>query len=343
MTATLTAPAATPAAVPSADGQACLWCQSDRLELLYTGVPDRLGYVPGTRTWYRCTACQSAVLVPLPTPEELPAFYPPVYSFTLELGQGSLFRRALTWFEYHFFFRPMYIQEVKAVAKYAGGGGKGKRLLDIGCGRGLRLLEFRKLGYDIHGLDIQADVCRYLTDELNIPAVCADVGDIDQFHPPESFDLVTAFFLGEHIQDVHAFLRCAARVLKPGGVIALGLPFIDSWQAQLFKKNWINITEAPRHLSLPTQAGIRTALTTCGFGDVKVIPDALLNCSGGFASSAVSGATLTHAYGGKDPFALVRRAWGAAVMFASLPFSAAENFSAGKPALAMACGRKPVA
>ena len=54
---------------------ACLYCGSTDLAPMYSGVRDRLGYVPGERTFCRCRSCRSAVLDPLPKTEDLPAFF----------------------------------------------------------------------------------------------------------------------------------------------------------------------------------------------------------------------------------------------------------------------------
>src|SRR5258708_10047846 len=84
----------------------CLYCASTELVPMYTGVRDRLGHVAGERTFRRCKQCGAAVLDPLPKTEDLPGFYPPVYSFTLELGGPSRLQRMLRKAQHPFYFRP---------------------------------------------------------------------------------------------------------------------------------------------------------------------------------------------------------------------------------------------
>jgi SAM-dependent methyltransferase len=327
---------------PTASAAACLYCGSTDLAPLYSGISDRLGYVAGERVFRRCRQCGSAVLDPLPRTDELPGFYPPVYSFTLELGGQSGFKRLLGKAEYHLFFRPQYRNQVRRVMRACGWKrGDGKKLLDIGCGRGLRLLEFRRLGFDVHGLDVQDDVVRYLREELHIPAECADVSAMGRFHPPESFDLITTFFLIEHIPDVREALAAMFEILKPGGWMAAAVPFIDSVQAGLFGRRWINVTEAPRHLSLPTQMGMTAAGRAAGFDQVTIVPDSALNCAGQIASSLIPGATITHVYGQSKLKPLVARAVGAGAMFASVPWCLFENHVLGRAPLGIVVARKP--
>jgi SAM-dependent methyltransferase len=333
----------TPHAAPASfAGVACLYCGSADLRPLYAGVRDRLGFVPGERSFRECARCGSAVQVPLPTTDDLPAFYPPVYSFTLELG-GSGFKRLLSKAEYHLFFRPQYAAQTRRVMRACGWRrGDGKRLLDVGCGRGLRLLEFRRLGFEVHGMDVQPDVVRYLREELHIPAEVADVSAMTRIHPPGSFDLVTTFFLIEHIPDVRAAIEGMYGLLKPGGWLAAAVPFVDSVQSRVFGSRWINVTEAPRHLSLPTRKGMTEACRAAGFGAVNLLPDSALNCAGQIGSSLVPGATLTHAYGSGGKIGpLFRRAVGAAAMAASVPWCLFENHVLGRMPLGIAMAHKP--
>jgi len=321
----------------------CLYCTSTKLEPLYTGVRDRLGYVPGERAFLRCTECGSAIQDPLPHTEELAGFYPPVYSFTPELGGKSKFKRFLSAMEYRFFFGPQYRKQVKQVMRGCNWkDGTGKKLLDVGCGRGLRLLEFRKLGFDVHGLDVQEDVVRYLNDDLKIPARCADVSAMTAMYEPASFDLITTYFLIEHIPNVREAIANMYALLKPGGWIAAAVPFVDSIQAKWFGKKWINITEVPRHLAVPTQKGMVDAYAAAGFTNTKIIPDSALNCAGQFASSLISGATLTHLYGQNRLVPLFLRSIGAGVMLASLPWCMLENFLFSRPVFGVALAQKPL-
>ena len=339
---TLTLPAPTSAA--SSSGEApCLYCGSHDLTPLYAGVRDRLGFVPGERAFWRCGGCGSAVLVPLPTTAELPGFYPPVYSFTLELGGTSRLKRMLSRAEYHLFFRPQYTAQTRRVMRACGWTrGDGKALLDVGCGRGLRLLEFRRLGFQVHGLDVQPDVVRYLRDDLGIPAECADVSAMNRIHPPGSFDLITTFFLIEHIPDVRAAITGMFDLLKPGGWVAAAVPFVDCVQAGVFGRKWINVMEAPRHLSLPTRQGMTEVCRAAGFGRVEIVPDSALNCAGQIASSLIPGATLTHVYGQSRIRPLVARAVGAGVMFAAVPWCLFENHVLGRVSLGVVMAQKPI-
>lgn len=317
----------------------CLYCGGRDLAPLYAGVPDRLGYVPGERTFLRCRGCGSAVLDPLPRTDELPAFYPPVYTFSAKGHGGGRLRKALAAVEYRLFFAPQYRAQVRAVTRACGAAGAGRTLLDVGCGHGLRLVEFRRLGFAVHGLDLQPEAVEYLRAELNVPAECGDVTELPRLYAADSFDVVTAFHLIEHVPDVGRLLADAAAVLKPGGWFAAATPLLDSPQARLFGKRWVGVTEAPRHLGVATQAGLRAALTAAGFEDIGFTSDAVLNCAGAAGLSLLPGAAATHAAGRLR--GLAARAVAAAAAAAAVPACLVEGSLLGRPALGVVTARKP--
>jgi SAM-dependent methyltransferase len=319
----------------------CLYCAGTDYDLLFDGVEDRLRHAPGRWSYWRCRGCGSAILAPHPKAEDLAAFYPPVYSFRLSLGGESRLRRLLARLEYGIFFGPQYAAQARAVLRATGWRGeRGLRLLDVGCGQGLRLRAFRRRGFEVVGTDLQPEVVDHVKSQLGVEAVCAEVGDLPRLFPPASFDLVTAFFLLEHIPDVAGALRDIRAVLKPGGWFAAAVPVIDGLQARVFGKRWINVSEAPRHLSIPSREGLRRVFERQRFDSVSFRPDSALNCAGMIGASLLPGAALTHAYGGRAGAMALRFLAGAAVLL-SVPWILVENYVLRRPGLVVVFGRRP--
>jgi len=323
----------------SAAHPGCLYCGGRDLEVLYTGVRDRLGHVPGERTFLRCRGCGSAVLDPLPRTDELAAFYPPVYTFSAKGHGGGRLRKALAAVEYRLFFAPQYRAQVRAVTRACGPAGAGRTLLDIGCGHGLRLVEFRRLGFAVHGLDLQPEAVEYLRTELKVPAKCGDVTALPQLYAPASFDVVTAFHLIEHVPDVGRLLADVATLLKPGGTLVAATPLLDSPQVRFFGARWAGVTEAPRHVGLASREGLRRACARAGFGEVRFSPDSALGCAGVVGLSVVSGGNVTRAYSGPLT-GLLARLVGGAVTLAALPWCLVENHVLRRPPLGIIVTRK---
>jgi SAM-dependent methyltransferase len=280
--------------------------------------------------------------VPLPRTEDLAAFYPPVYTFGLDVARVGGVKKVLSQIEYAAFYRPQYRSQVRRVIRGCGWKrGNGRMLLDIGCGRGLRLLEFRRHGFEVHGLDLVPDNVRYLREDLNIPAECADITEITRVHQSQSFDLVTAFFVLEHIPDVRGAVAGMFELLKPGGWLAAAVPLIDALQARVLGKWWSSVTEAPRHLTLPTQQGVAGVFRDAGFEAVAVRPDAALSCAAQLSLSLFPGAAMTHTYGRGTVWPLVNRLACAAATFGLIPWALFESHVMGFPANGIVFGRKP--
>ena len=99
------------------------------------------------------------------------------------------------------------------------------RLLDVGCSVGATLLAARQRGWDAVGVDVSRDAietCREFG--LN----CRTVDDFDLPFPDASFDVVTAWHVIEHVEDVRATLSEWRRVLRPGGLLAIETPDASS-------------------------------------------------------------------------------------------------------------------
>lgn len=320
----------------------CLYCSDHSYEPLFDNVHDRLGYVPGHWAFWRCLQCGSAMLSPFPKPDDLVSYYPPAYSFTPELGQESAVKRLLARLEYRLFFQPQYEAQARRVFRgILWERMPERRLLDVGCGRGLRLLAFRRHGFEVQGVDFQPEVVAYVTNQLGIRAVCTDVAGLPQSFPRASFDLITAFYLLEHVTDVAATLSSCLQLLKPGGWFVGAVPLVDSLQARLFQERWMNVTEAPRHLSLPSQEGIKRVCRRVGFDKVAIRPDSAFACAAIVGLSLVPGAATTHLYGGASPRRALARLLAGAVTVLSVPWCLVDNHLRRRPALGMVFAQRP--
>lgn len=319
----------------------CAYCPGQEFDPWLEGVTDRLGVAPGTFSFWRCRACGSGVLHPAPKPEELAALYPEVYSFHPEVGKGGKLKQLLAGLEERFFFQRQYAAQLHTMESVMGAPGAAARLLDVGCGTGQRLQAFRGRGYQVHGLDFLPSVVEHLRKELGIEATCGDLLQLDQLFPAGSFDVVTAFQVVEHVHDARGLLGRCFQVLKPGGWLAATIPMGDSLQAAILKERWCNVREAPRHLNLPSQEGLRRACALIGFERVEIRPDSLLNAAGLVGLSLLPDAATTTVYARGSARALVDRALGAAVTIGALPLCWLEGHVARRPATAFVLAQKP--
>jgi SAM-dependent methyltransferase len=312
----------------------CLYCEGAEFAPLVSGVRDRAGVVPGEFTYVRCVRCGSAMLSPSPRASDVPGFYPRVYSFAPDLAAG--WRQVLARMEYSVFYRPSYRAEawiVDRLCRRASGGRRGS-VLDVGCGRGLRLLEFRRLGYEVHGCDFQPESVDYLNSRLAIPARQGDVATVDSLYASESFDVITAFHLLEHLPDPGRAIRAFRSLLRPGGLLVVCLPLADSVQARVLGRRWAAFTEAPRHISLPSRAALATLLHACGFvrESMAFRGDDVLSCAAEAGLSLVPAGCTGRAYGTPGAGAMIGRLLGALASVACIPWALVDQFLLRRPA-----------
>lgn len=104
------------------------------------------------------------------------------------------------------------------------------RILDVGCGTGANLLLLSQYG-DAEGVDVSHDALSFCR-ERGLQKVRH--GALEQLpYPDDSFDLVTAFDVVEHLDDDVAGLKEIRRVLRPGGRTLLFVPtFMFLWGLQ---------------------------------------------------------------------------------------------------------------
>ncbi len=309
----------------------CQYCGGDRFALLFDNVTDRLRHVEGKWKFHQCEECGSAQLDPLPSREQIAQAYPEVYTPSpAEDGAGGL-PALLKSIEHRMFFKPIYQRQVRKIIERANFNESGSRsVLDIGCGKGLRLIEFANHGCDVLGVDFQESTVDFLN-SLGIRAIVGDLGALAAKLEPERFDIVTACYCLEHAYDVGEVLRSCYELLKPGGWMVAACPLVDSLQARMFGRRWSQVTEAPRHITIPSRKGVETALARAGFAPQQMIPDSARWCAGMAAQSLLPGSATTFAYSSSRVAPWIVRIAAAMLSIGWVPLSVAENYLVGRP------------
>lgn len=133
-------------------------------------------------------------------------------------------------------------------------GQTGSKILDVGCGTGANLVLFQKFGA-VFGVDASPDAVQYCRQRgfLNVQEGRAEALPF----PDQTFDMVAAVELLEHMQDDEKVLGEFSRVLKKGGLLFLTVP--------AYQFLWTEHDDALGHQRRYTLGELRDKLQRLGF------------------------------------------------------------------------------
>lgn len=117
------------------------------------------------------------------------------------------------------------------------GSGNG-RILEIGCGKGEFLVESQQAGLDVFGLEYSADAAKAANARLGSERV--QVGQVGVTPlAARAYDAIVFFDVIEHVRDPLDFMCRITEALKPGGVVMLTTPAVDTLSARLMGRHWM--------------------------------------------------------------------------------------------------------
>lgn len=206
------------------------------------------------RTYYvnYCKKCAVGVTQPFPDDVTLHKLHSTQY---YRNGEGFRFLRP-----FEMLVEAMRWWRVYRLSKFVDIG----KALDIGCGSGRFLLALRALGWNVAGLELNDDTAKSAR-LLHSLEVKTSLNSFDE----NTFDLITITHVLEHIRDPQQMLKECSLLLKPGGVIAVAVPNINSWQAFVTRGGWFHL-DLPRHLWHFSENWLSNTLRIHGFVIIKV-------------------------------------------------------------------------
>lgn len=270
-----------PTTTPDADWQLedapCDLCGSAEADPVLQ-CPDRILHRPVTFTLVACRRCGLARVNPRPTADSLAVGYAATYQRPTALAEGfdpprGLLRWALANYRNYPLGRSAprpvraLLRPLGALALRGRRGAtylpypEGGRLLDFGCGHGKFVARMVAAGWHAEGLDLSPDALA-VGREAGLTLHHGTLPGADL--PEAAFDAVTMWHSLEHVPSPRATLEAAHRLLRPGGLLLVSVPRLDSLPARWTGPAWYGLG-LPLHLTQFTRATLLAYLDAIGF------------------------------------------------------------------------------
>jgi 2-polyprenyl-3-methyl-5-hydroxy-6-metoxy-1,4-benzoquinol methylase len=163
-------------------------------------------------------------------------------------------------------------------------GGPGKAVLDLGCRAGALSQHFLA-GNEVTGVDVDGNALRFAA-ERGLQTVWGDVEETLSFED-ESFDVVVAGEILEHVRFPDEVMAEIGRVLKPDGVVVGSVPNAFRVKNRLRFLLGRPPENNPMHLRMYSPASIRAELAPIGPAELSFVGGRLVRLSGRLFANAL--------------------------------------------------------
>lgn len=194
---------------------------------------------------FRCGACQTVVVNPYPTDEELATFYAGYQKTEKYLRKkNKKIRRSLGRVVRMILARP-----------------PGKRFLDVGCSVGYMVAAAKKLGRVAKGIDIDGQAVAIATEHFGDHFEQISIQDLAA--RGDRFDMVYACEVIEHVRDPDGFMAAVSQAMAPDAILYVTAPDGGHKKVPEDFASW-DMVCPPEHLTYFTRAGLRHLLERHG-------------------------------------------------------------------------------
>jgi len=132
---------------------------------------------------------------------------------------------------------------------------------------------------DARGVEISGFAVQYAKEKLNLDVHHGSLESAG--YPSGSFDIVTLWYVLEHVEDPSGLLKEVRRVLRPGGVLGIAVPNLQSLFRFLYPKQWMEERRKQRHHLYDFEPRtLRILLEKSGFGVLKISSEGKMARSG---------------------------------------------------------------
>lgn len=204
-----------------------------------------------------CSSCQFGITTPRPETQKLASYYQSEeyisHSGKSSGGLGFVYRAArsysLRW-------------KKRIISQYRNKG----NALDFGCGTGEFLECLTQSGWSVAGVE-PASQARLKSEKLIGHSIHASADAL----PANTFDIITAWHVVEHVPDLRETLATLKRLLKKDGTIFIAVPNYQSPDAVRYQEHWAGY-DVPRHLWHFSKQSMEIILKEIGLTVIEIVP-----------------------------------------------------------------------
>lgn len=268
--------------------ETCPLCNSKEHEFLFWNC-DRFHHFPGKFGLVQCQKCELVRLSPRPTRETIGSYYPNDYYIYKEptVSVDSMSKRAgvLGWLrdsirhsvvaslgypvslnKWQKIGQPLFAKLFKTQGTYGWGDRFPRYIsdghaLDIGCGNGTFLSFLKHWGWNVRGVEMDAQAAAMARKFFEIDVFQGGLEDAPFL--PNSFDYINISHVLEHIHDPVPFIKNARELLKPGGIMYVEVPNYESSGRKVSERFWFPC-DTPRHLYIFAPSTLRNLFDQAG-------------------------------------------------------------------------------
>lgn len=156
---------------------------------------------------------------------------------------------------------------------------RGKRLLEIGCGKGYFLKKVEKINCDVYGIDINKQAINFAKNELSLKNVFSL--ELKEFlkNNDLNFDVICFFHVLEHLENPKDFFHKVSKILNKNGFLCISFPNPNRLSLKILKREYWDYP--PHHLTRWNEKSIKYLLNLYNFEIVKISeePLSLFKCT----------------------------------------------------------------
>jgi len=221
----------------------CAICDSKNLKLIVN------------LTWplFKCQNCGLIQVHPLPSRSEVNKLY-----------QGDYWKNYGPYGSQEPAHRRYFEKKIAEIKQYRRKG----RMLDIGCALGTFMIEAKKQGFAVEGIDISD----YAVSQCRRRGLKANQAVATDLKKTNYYDIITAFETVEHEYDAVKTVKTIYSLLRPGGLFVATVPNTDTFTNKIMGRFWFGYRNQ-EHLYHFNKKSLYLLLKQAGFQRIEVRKD----------------------------------------------------------------------